>query len=52
MSNTGIPLLWPNRKRFAAPVTIQTGSPIEYVIAFGLYAWIGFNIINRFGHHA
>ena len=47
MTNTGVPLLWPNRKRVAAPVTIQTGSPIEYLIALGLYAWLGTGIINR-----
>lgn len=50
MTNTGVPLLWPNKKRVAAPVTIQTGSPIEYLIALGLYAWLGTGIIKGLGH--
>lgn len=50
LSNTGIPLLWPSRQRFAAPITIQTGSPIEYLIALGLYAWLGTGIIKGLGH--
>jgi inner membrane protein len=40
MTNTGVPLLWPMKRRFAAPVTISTGSPMEYLIALGLYAWL------------
>lgn len=50
MTNTGVPLLWPNRKRFASPVTIQTGSPVEYLIAFGFYGWLGVGVLKAFGH--
>ncbi|WP_284155523.1 metal-dependent hydrolase [Sulfuricystis multivorans] len=50
MSNTGIPLLWPNRDRFAAPITLQTGSAAEYLIAFGIYVWFGVNFLRWFGH--
>lgn len=52
LSNTGIPLLWPNKKRFAAPVTIRTGSQVEYLIATGVYAWLGFQIFDILGYHA
>lgn len=50
MTNTGVPLLWPNRKRFAAPLTISTGSPVEYLIAMGLHAWLMLRIITGIGH--
>ena len=49
MTKAGVPLLWPNRKRIAAPVTIRTGSRIEYLIALGLYLWLGTGIIKRLG---
>lgn len=42
LSNSGVPLLWPMRRRFAAPITIQTGSPPEYLIALGIYVATGF----------
>ncbi|WP_303785304.1 metal-dependent hydrolase [Azovibrio restrictus] len=50
LANSGVPLLWPMQRRFAAPVTIQTGSPVEYLIAFGLYAWLGAGIVKGLGH--
>lgn len=49
LTNSGIPLLWPNPKRFAAPVTIQTGSPVEYLVALGLYALVGLHIVRGLG---
>ena len=50
MSNTGIPLLWPNRRRFAAPITVRTGSAIEYILALALLAWTTHEAIGRFAH--
>jgi inner membrane protein len=49
MSNSGVPLLWPMQRRFAAPVTIQTGSPVEYLVALGLYALVGLHIARGLG---
>lgn len=50
LSNTGIPLLWPNKRRFAAPLTIQTGSAIEYLLALGVYAWFASYALKWLGH--
>lgn len=38
LSNSGVPLLWPSRRRFVAPLRISTGDTVEYLLAFGLYA--------------
>jgi len=38
LSNSGVPLLWPSRRRFVAPLRIFTGDTVEYLLAFGLYA--------------
>ena len=40
LTNSGIPLLWPMKRRFVAPFAISTGSSIEYLIALGLYSWL------------
>jgi inner membrane protein len=50
LTNTGVPLLWPMKRRFAAPVTISTGSPMEYLIALGLYAGLMFYFPREFGY--
>lgn len=31
-SNTGIPLLWPSKQRYAFPFTLSTGGFLEYVL--------------------
>jgi len=38
MTNSGVPLLWPSKRRFVAPLRIFTGDTVEYLLAFGLYA--------------
>lgn len=46
-TNSGIPLLWPNMKRFRAPWAINTGGFFEHLFAtsFGCYlTWIGWNL--------
>ena len=50
LTNTGVPLLWPMKRRFAAPVTISTGSPMEYLIALGLYAGLMLHLPKGFGY--
>jgi inner membrane protein len=37
LSNSGIPLLWPNRQRFAAPVTLETGSAMEHLLSLAIW---------------
>jgi inner membrane protein len=48
-TNSGVPLLWPKEKRFSAPVTFSTGSPFEYILALGLYAWTLTRALREFG---
>ncbi|MBU9211643.1 metal-dependent hydrolase [Burkholderia multivorans] len=40
MTNYGVPLLWPMRRRFVAPVRIFTGDALEYVLAFAMYGLV------------
>lgn len=37
-SNSGVPLLWPSRRRFVAPISLSTGSPTERALGIVLYA--------------
>ncbi|TXF11192.1 metal-dependent hydrolase [Pelomicrobium methylotrophicum] len=46
MTNTGVPLLWPSRRRFVAPLRIFAGSTVEYLLAFALYA-VAFVLASR-----
>lgn len=45
LTNSGVPLLWPNRRRFAAPLRIDTGSAIEYALAAVAWAWVALRLI-------
>lgn len=38
-TNSGVPLLWPSRKRFVSPLKFCTGDMREYFLAFGMYGW-------------
>jgi len=40
MTNSGVPLLWPSRRRFVAPIHLFTGDALEYLLAFGMYGWV------------
>lgn len=40
MTNSGIPFLWPIKRRFVSPIRLFTGGPSEYLLCFGMYAWI------------
>lgn len=47
-SNSGIPLLWPRKKRYRSPVTFFTGSLDEKVIAFALWGASAYILANIF----
>ncbi|WP_170210829.1 metal-dependent hydrolase [Tepidiphilus succinatimandens] len=50
MTNYGVPLLWPMRRRFVAPVRIFTGDALEYVLAFAMYGLVivqGLRMVGR-----
>ncbi len=40
MTNSGVPLLWPSRRRFIAPIRLFTSDTLEYLLAFGMYGWV------------
>lgn len=40
MTNSGVPLLWPSKRRFVAPLRIFTGDFREYLLAFVMYGWV------------
>lgn len=48
MTNSGIPLLWPNRRRFVSPVRMFTGDLKEYVLALLMYGWDIFQAFSLF----
>lgn len=42
-SNSGVPLLWPSRRRFVAPISLSTGSPTERalgIVLYAVFAWL------------
>lgn len=47
MSNSGIPLLWPSKRRFVSPLKICTGDFIEYILAILMYGWVGMMVMKR-----
>lgn len=40
MTSSGVPLLWPDKRRFVAPFRIFTGDFREYLLAFVMYGWV------------
>ncbi|MDR9065313.1 metal-dependent hydrolase [Burkholderia multivorans] len=40
MTNSGVPLLWPSKRRFVAPLRIVTGDFRERLLAFAVYGWV------------
>jgi len=49
MTNSGVPLLWPSRRRFVSPVRLFTGDALEYLLAFAVYGWVMVHGMNVFG---
>lgn len=45
-TNSGVPLLWPNKRKFAFFVTVKTGSISEYVLAIVLYVALYRNMVE------
>ena len=48
MTNSGMPLLWPSRRRFVAPLRLFTGDALEYLLAFGMYGWVMVRSVDIF----
>lgn len=47
-TNSGIPLLWPSRRKFVSPVKLCTGDIREYILALVLYGWSGITVARIF----
>lgn len=48
-TNSGVPLLWPAKRRFVSPLRIFTGDFREYVLAFAMYGWFFLILTRQFG---
>jgi inner membrane protein len=40
MTNSGVPLLWPSKRRFVSPLRIFTGDFRERILAIVMYGWV------------
>ncbi|MGZ8256636.1 MAG: metal-dependent hydrolase [Gallionella sp.] len=47
-TNSGIPLLYPIRRRFVSPLKLCTGDAREYVLAVLMYGWSAFKCFKVF----
>ena len=50
-SNSGVPLLWPYKRKFVSPIKLCTGDVWEYVVAFTLYGLAFWLFDGMFLHH-
>ena len=48
LTNSGIPLLWPSKRRFVSPLKLCTGDLREYLLAFAMYGWVIFECTRVF----
>ena len=49
LTNSGVPLLWPSKRRFVSPWKLCTGDLREYLLAFAMYGWVIFDCVRIFG---
>lgn len=47
-TNSGVPLLWPSRRRFVSPLKFCTGDAREYVLAYAMYGWVIYELWRVF----
>jgi len=48
LTNSGVPLLWPSKKRFVSPLKFCTGDFREYLLAFAIYGWVAMTAVRIF----
>lgn len=48
LTNSGVPLLWPSKRRFVSPVTLCTGDLREYALGMVLYGWVAMMLLEMF----
>lgn len=48
LTNSGVPLLWPSKRRFVSPLKLCTGDFREYVLALLMYGWVAMTAMRIF----
>lgn len=48
LTNSGVPLLWPSKRRFVSPLKLCTGDFREYILAVLMYGWVGMAAMRLF----
>lgn len=48
LTNSGVPLLWPSKRRFVSPLKLCTGDFREYILAVLMYCWVGVMAMRMF----
>lgn len=48
LTNSGVPLLWPSKRRFVSPLKLCTGDFREYVLALLMYGWVAWTAPQMF----
>jgi inner membrane protein len=48
LTNSGVPLLWPSKRRFVSPLKLCTGDFREYVLALLMYGWVAWTASQMF----
>jgi len=48
LTNAGVPLLWPSKRRFVSPLKLCTGDFREYILALLMYGWVAMTAMRIF----
>lgn len=48
LTNSGVPLLWPSKRRFVSPLKLCTGDLREYILALLMYGWVAMTAMQIF----
>lgn len=48
LTNSGVPLLWPSKRRFVSPLKLCTGDFREYILGLLMYGWVGVTAMKLF----
>ena len=44
LTNSGVPLLWPSKRRFVSPLKLCTGDFREYILGLLMYGWVAWSV--------
>lgn len=48
LTNSGVPLLWPSKRRFVSPLKLCTGDFREYILGVLMYGWVAMTTMKLF----